>query len=51
MTVYDNGYIEINSAHGFYGRHNKFYFYIDPELAKSIHDSVDEQIRAYKANS
>lgn len=51
MTVYDNGYIEIKSAHGFYGSHNSFYFYIDPELVKSIHDSVDEQIRAYESNN
>ena len=47
MTIYDNGYIEIKSGHGLYGGVNYFRYYIDPELAKSIHDSIDEQIRTY----
>ncbi len=48
MTVYENGYIEIISGYGFYSGSYHFYYYIDPDIAKSIHDSCDEEIRGYQ---
>ena len=48
MTVYENGYVEIISGYGFYSGSHHFYYYVDPEIAKSIHDSCDEEIRGYQ---
>lgn len=46
ITVYDNGYVEIKSGHGLQGV-GYYYYSIDPELAKTIHDSVDGEIKSY----
>lgn len=48
MTVYDNGYIDIWGIDEYY-RTSEFSYYIEPKLAKSIHASVDEEIKAYCA--
>ncbi|MCR5309534.1 MAG: hypothetical protein K6E21_05445 [Bacilli bacterium] len=48
MTVYENGYVDISSGYGGFGPVYHFYYHIDPEIAKSIHDSCDEEIRGYQ---